>query len=105
MLSKRQSELVVPGDFERGFLLASAEQPGSLARALDPAAAAAVHQANGVSTPTAEVARARRESKAARHSFFSEAVGQPVLNIASFDIGGHQTRFSIFKFLNPYLAY
>lgn len=64
----------------------TAEQPGSLARALDGGAAQL--QQNGVSSPTAEIARARRmDSKSSRHSFFGEAVGQPVLNLASFDIG------------------
>lgn len=83
-------------DCNRCFALSAAEQPGSLARALDGSAAP---QQNGVSlaTPTAEAALARRiDSRAARHSFFSESVGQPVLNIASFDIGACQTRAPAF---------
>ena len=63
------------------------EKPGSLARALNGGGAASAQQ-NGVGSPTAEAPHTRRfDSRTARQSFVGEDVGQPVLNIASFDIG------------------
>jgi hypothetical protein len=63
------------------------EKPGSLARALNGGGAASTQQ-NSVGSPTAETPRTRRfDSRTARQSFVGEDVGQPVLNIASFDIG------------------
>lgn len=63
-----------------------AEQHGSLARVLD--GAGPQQQQNGVVSPTAEALRVSRgKPKASRASFFSDEVGQPVLNISSLDIG------------------
>jgi hypothetical protein len=64
------------------------EKPGSLARALNGGGAASTQQNGGVGSPTAEAPHTRRiDSRTARQSFVGEDVGQPVLNIASFDIG------------------
>ena len=66
-------------------------EPTGLTRLLDGSLSPAVnglgHELPSLQSPPAEALRSSRNHKPARSSFFSEEVGQPVLNIPSLKLG------------------
>lgn len=72
-------------------MLFNTAEPTGLARLLDgsgaPAANGFGHEQAQLASPPPEALRNSRNAKAARTSFFSEEVGQPVLNIPSLNLG------------------